>query len=409
MKTLIIILSFLCIVLFSTSAFAQFDIGDKIKKKVGRKVDKEVDKTIDKGIDETEKVIKGEGENEDGEDDPDKNKVKNEAPDEEKPVGYNDNNTPSLDDKPSPQLKVWSKYDFVSGDEIIFEDNLSNEKNGEFPSKWDLLKGNAENAIFGDDNVIAFQKNKTKITPLMSNEEYLPEVFTIEFDIYFYGKYNEAYSVYLKNLKKMNIRPNRVTMGNFDGVPDQNTSGTGWHHIAMSFNIRALKVYFDQTRVLNVPNIKERPTSFSISALSHGVRKGDPAIIKNIRIAEGGVDLYDKLMTDGKIVTTGIRFDVNKATIKPESMGVINEIAKLMQDHSDIRFSIEGHTDGDGDDASNQKLSEARANSVKNALVDFDIDASRFETKGYGESKPVSDNSTPEGKANNRRVEFIKI
>ena len=66
MKTLIIILSFLCIVLFSTSAFAQFDIGDKIKKKVGRKVDKEVDKTIDKGIDETEKVIKGEGENEDG-------------------------------------------------------------------------------------------------------------------------------------------------------------------------------------------------------------------------------------------------------------------------------------------------------------------------------------------------------
>jgi len=66
---------------------------------------------------------------------------------------------------------------------------------------------------------------------------------------------------------------------------------------------------------------------------------------------------------------------VNKATIKPESMGVINEIAKLMQDHSDIRFSIEGHTDGDGDDASNQKLSEARANSVKNALVDLDIDA----------------------------------
>ena len=156
-------------------------------------------------------------------------------------------------------------------------------------------------------------------------------------------------------------------------------------------------------------NIKKRPTSVVLSALSHGSPKGDPAIIKNIRIAKGGVDLYDKLLTDGKIVTTGIRFDVNKATIKPESMGVINEIAKLMKDHSDLKFSVEGHTDSDGDDASNQNLSEARASSVKNALVDLGIDASRLETKGFGESKPVSDNTTPEGKANNRRVEFVKI
>ena len=413
MKTLTIILSLLCIVLFSAGAFAQFDldIGKKIEKKVNKEINKAADDAIDEGVDAVKKGVEGEPEEKDkgDKDQEDKEDPVNNPDVNNKPVSYDDNKSPSLDDKPSPALKVWSKYDFVSGDEIIFEDDLANEQNGEFPSKWDLLKGNAENAIFGDDNVIAFQKNKTKITPLMSNEEYLPEVFTIEFDIYFYGKYNEAYSVYLKNLKKINIRPNRVTMGNFDGDPDQNTSGTGWHHIAMSFNIRALKVYFDQTRVLNVPNIKERPTSFSISALSHGVRKGDPAIIKNIRIAKGGVDLYDKLLTDGKIVTTGIRFDVNKATLKPESMGVINKIAKLMKDHSDIRFSIEGHTDGDGDDASNQTLSESRANSVKSALVDLDIDASRLETKGYGESNPVSDNLTPEGKASNRRVEFVKI
>jgi len=307
------------------------------------------------------------------------------------------------------ELKVWSKYDFVAGEKIIFEDDLAFEQNGEFPSKWDLLYGNAENAKFGDDNVIAFALNQTKITPLMSMEEYLPEVFTIEFDIYFYGKYIEGYYVQLKNLKQMSIRTDRVAIGDFYGDPDQSTSGTGWHHIAISFNIRSLKVYFDQTRVLNVPNIKERPTSFSISALSQGVGNGEPAIIKNIRIAEGGVELYDKLMTDGKIVTTGIRFDVNKSTIKPESMGVLNSIAKLMEEHQDIRFSVEGHTDSDGDDASNQKLSEERATSVKNALVDLGIDATRFETKGFGESNPVDENSTPEGKANNRRVEFIKI
>ncbi|MFV1976407.1 MAG: OmpA family protein [Candidatus Scalindua sp.] len=407
MKTLTSAL--LCFLFFSMGSFAQIDLENKIKKKVERKVDNEIDKTIDKGIDETEKGIKGEGENEEGDVDPNKNKVKKETPDEEKPIGYDDNETQSQDEKPSPELKVWSKYDFVSGDEIIFEDNLSNEKIGEFPSKWDLKSGNAENAVLGNENVIAFQMNGTEIMPLMTEEEYLPEVFTIEFDIYFYNKYNEAYRLILKNQKRIDIRQNKVSMGSFVGEPGEGAREEGWHHIAVSFNIRALKVYFDQTRVLNVPNIKKRPTSVVLSALSHGSKKGDPAIIKNIRIAKGGVELYDKLMTDGKIVTTGIRFDVNKATIKPESMGVINEIAKLMKDHSDIKFSVEGHTDSDGDIASNQKLSEARANSVKDALVDLGIDASRLETKGFGESNPVSDNSTPEGKASNRRVEFVKI
>ena len=131
--------------------------------------------------------------------------------------------------------------------------------------------------------------------------------------------------------------------------------------------------------------------------------------IKAIRVNEGGKKLYDRVMADGKFVTHGILFDVNKSTIKAESMGTINEIVKLMNEHSDLRFRIEGHTDSDGDDAYNQKLSEDRAASVKSLLVDSGIDASRFETKGFGESKPVDNNTTPEGKANNRRVEFIKL
>src|SRR3989304_4379324 len=198
-------------------------------------------------------------------------------------------------------------------------------------------------------------------------------------------------------------------MGNFEGEPDVSSKGTGWHHIALSFNQRALKVYFDQTRVLNIPNLEKKPTEMSISALSHGSAKGDPAMIRNIRIAEGGVELYDRLLTDGKIVTRGIHFDVGKATIKLESMGVINEIGRVMKQHPDIKFSVEGHTESDGDEAFNLKLSEARALAVKDALVELGIDASQLETKGWGESKPLDNNSTPEGKANSRRVEFVKI
>ena len=114
-------------------------------------------------------------------------------------------------------------------------------------------------------------------------------------------------------------------------------------------------------------------------------------------------------MTDGKFVTRGILFDVNKASLKPESMGVINQVAKLMKKHPELNFSIEGHTDSDGDETMNQQLSEKRSESVKLALVDLGIEKSHFQIKGFGESKPVDSNSSPEGKANNRRVEFVKF
>ncbi len=306
------------------------------------------------------------------------------------------------------ELKVWSKYDFVAGEKVIFEDDLLAEQAGEFPSKWDLVSGNVEIALLGDEKVISMVENRSEISPLLDSENYLPDVFTIEFDIYLYQKYNEAFYITLKNLNKIDIRRNKTTMGRFSGSPGDDSKQVGWHHIALSFNKRALKVYFNQTRVLNVPNIETPPTSFSISALSHGASRGDPAILKNIRIAEGGVKLYDRLESDGKIVTRGILFDSGQATIKPESMGVINEIVKLLKEHPEINFSVEGHTDTDGEEAFNQTLSEQRAAAVKALLVDLGIEDSRLQTKGHGEIVPVDSNDTPEGKANNRRVEFVK-
>ncbi|MEK9137802.1 MAG: OmpA family protein, partial [Bacteroidota bacterium] len=264
-------------------------------------------------------------------------------------------------------------------------------------------------ALFGGENVVSFVQTNTEIRPLMKTANYLPELFTIEFDVYFYNKYNEAYTLRLKSVKSIDIRTHRVSMGNYSGSPEVPPKEPGWHHIALSFNKRALKVYFDQDRLLNIPNLKEKPTEFSVSALSHGAKAGDPALLRNIRIAEGGVKLYDRFLTEGKIVTRGILFESGKAVIKPESMGVINEIVALMKDHPEVNFRIEGHTDSDGDDAFNQKLSDERAGAVKTEFVKLGIDALRLQTKGWGESKPVDGNATPEGKANNRRVEFVKM
>lgn len=119
--------------------------------------------------------------------------------------------------------------------------------------------------------------------------------------------------------------------------------------------------------------------------------------------------MLDKIATEGKFITHAIKFESGKADLKPESMGFINELAKWLRVNPDIKLEIGGHTDSDGSDADNLALSEQRASRVKQQLKLLGIDESRFTVKGYGELKPISDNNTSEGKANNRRVEFTKL
>lgn len=335
----------------------------------------------------------------------------------------------TVTDAASGSTRTWSKYNFVPGEEIIFEDDLSREENGEFPSRWDLVTGNAENAVMDGTNVIVIG-DRSIITPLLESENYLPEVFTVEFDAFFNDTYShwQEYIVRFfpgedshhevgENLIVYPLRVNKngasiqsfveKKMKNFEKQGIQDPDGyTGWKHIAISYNQRSLKVFIDEERVLNIPNIELFPLAISIEA--YDSQNGHIRAIKNIRIAEGGKKLYDRIVAEGKFVTRGILFDVNKATLKPESMGVINEIASLMKEHIELKFSIEGHTDSDGEDAHNLKLSEERAIAVKEALTALGIDGARMQARGMGETVPVSDNASPEGKANNRRVEFVK-
>jgi OmpA-OmpF porin, OOP family len=334
----------------------------------------------------------------------------------------------------------WSKFDFVPGDEIIFEDNLEGERNGEFPGKWDLVDGVIENANVDGHNVIMFRKGNINstggIVPLMKNskEDYLPDEFTIEFDAYF-DQPGRIYRLLLydgKNQKNLNraenpqsnnrndrvrIYQNAVDYGSSErsyypgfsaGSGEGRISSPGWRRISISFNKRALKVYLDDVRLLNIPNLDFNPLGITIGY--HNTSGKDHAgYIKNIRIAKGAVPLYDKLMTDGKIITTGIRFDVNKSTIKQESMGTINEIVKLMNENPNLNFSVEGHTDSDGSESLNQTLSEARAKTVMENLIKSGISTDRLKSIGHGQSKPIATNDTPEGKAQNRRVEFVQF
>ncbi len=118
-------------------------------------------------------------------------------------------------------------------------------------------------------------------------------------------------------------------------------------------------------------------------------------------------DMLTALNTTGSIALY-INFESGKSDIKPESQGIIDQIVQLLKDNPTLKISIEGHTDNVGTVASNQTLSEKRAQAVMNALIAKGIDKSRLSFKGFGSSKPISDNGTDDGKAKNRRVEIVK-
>ncbi|MDR1222245.1 MAG: OmpA family protein [Tannerella sp.] len=313
---------------------------------------------------------------------------------------------------------AYAKSDFVPGDEIMFEDDQASEQMGEFPSMWDLLQGNAEIAGIDGQNVIYMDKS-TVIAPLMKNpKQYLSESYTVEFDFYVRKDIGGWWKIELMDKdggRKSNIElwsapdANRTVEGSWTTTTGENRnsdskadlSAEGWHHCAISFNKRALKVYFDGLRTMNVPNVAQAEwCRFSCTGKHY---------LRNVRIAKGAVPLYDRMMTDGKIVTYGITFDVGKSTIKPESMGEINRIAKLMTDNPDLKFSVEGHTDSTGSEAANRKLSDERSAAVVTKLIETGISKDRLQPAGKGQTSPVADNATDEGRAKNRRVEFVKI
>ncbi|MDE3743874.1 OmpA family protein [Maribacter polysaccharolyticus] len=377
---------------------AHAQILKKLKKKVEQKVEKEIDKTTDK---EEEKDLK---------------QVDSIQGIKKEPAQVV-NNEVQQPTKAAELTLNWSKYDFVPGTKVIYDDNLVGEENGEFPARWDLIRGNVEIAEFGGENVIMFRDGAPTIVPYMKNasEDYLPDVFTIEFDLYC-GKDN--FVIYLfdrKNQKSgsptgytyFNIKFDRMEMGrSASRLPQENLEQRRWIHVAIAYTNGKLKGYIDQTRLINIPRIDFDPKGVSLH--SYHCSNDNLYYVKNFRIAEGGVKYYDRVMQDGKIIANGIRFDTGKATLKPESMGIINEIVQMMQEHPELKFSVEGHTDSDGSDADNLALSEKRAHTVKSTMVQLGISADRLTTAGLGESAPIDTNGTPEGKANNRRVEFVK-
>ena len=341
---------------------------------------------------------------------------------------------------------AYAKSDFVPGDEIFFEDTFENEQLGEFPLRWDLLDGYVETASVDDRKVLAFTDNGIgQVMPLMKDKwNWLPEIFTLEFDLYM-APISEDGDTSMEMEVLFGVRgasdyynaPSNVIISyREDGYasmewsllkPDSENQASGskelglnpdvggyndnnnplkageWNHFAFSFNKRAFKGYINGVRIINVPAMLA-PGYFFFGSNSLYKYSG----ISNVRIAKGAVPLYDRLISDGKITSYGITFATGKADLNPESMTEIARIAKLMAEHPELNFEVQGHCDKTGSDAVNDPLSQKRAEAVVAALVSQGVAAERLSAVGKGSHEPVADNGTDEGRAKNRRVDFVK-
>ena len=373
-------------------------VMDRMKQKAREKMNQQVDRQVDQQTDAPEPADKP------------TNASQTTAKDSQDTAAAPAGNTEQA-------IRSYQNYDFVPGETTLFYDDFASTQDGEFPSQWELTAGQAVvNRVHGYPALLLTDGNYAVVEPRMTKKNYLPEQFTVEFDTYSVpGSYpvriemaqgEESAAVSISG-GDISFSSNAVSLS---AALPSSLSGeafnNAWRHVAIVYRKPQLKVYVEQYRVLSVPDTKFAPEQLKVNGAAE---QDKPLILKNFRLASGGgMNMIGQTFTEAKIVTHGINFDVDKATLRPESMGVLNQIKSLMTSNPAVKFEIDGHTDNSGTPAHNMTLSQQRAEAVKAQLLSMGVEGSRLTAKGYGDTKPLGPNTTPADKANNRRVEFVR-
>lgn len=415
----------LALALMPALANAQLNgLVNKVKSKVNQRVNTKTDKAIDDALDEIEGKSK-------------------------KQTSTTNNTT--AESKQQPAVASYTRYDFIAGEKILYAEDFAAEAIGELPLGWNT-NGSAEVVNIPNQNGKWLRLHKSFIY-LSNNTKEFGDNYTIEFDMLLQLKNNgwgfpelavgvlasgtlpttdnSLLKEYDQNASVMAIirpgaaSPSRIEIESklsnkayFNSNTKEYSELEKYYgvpvHVAIQVQKERFRMWINEVKAFDVPKAvpldqKMNQLFFKISHTNYA--ENDYGLfVSNLKIATGVPDTRHKLLEEGKFSTTGILFDVNAAVIKPESYGMIKEIATVLKENPTVKIRIVGHTSSDGDDAANLELSKKRAAAVKELLIkEYGMDAAVIETDGKGETQPVADNKTKEGKAANRRVEFIKL
>jgi len=403
-------------------------LADKLTQKIKEKAKARAERKVDKVIDHTLDTMEG----------------KRQKPGK-KEVSQNQAEMSSDTAK-----RMYIKYDFIPGEDVIYSHDFSADNMGEMPAGWNS-NGNAAVVTIKDlkGNWVQLYQNAVYLT---DNKASFTENFTVEFDLVLHrsnpkapfpemtwgilssGHLDPDDNSLLKDYTatfatEMSLQPSdeiRSTMqlqayknrGSYFKTDIQKPGELLLQfnkvvHIAMQVQKERMRIWWNGQKIYDLPKAIARDINlnqlyFTVKRYGGSEQEVGYAI-SNIKIAKGLPDTRHKLLNEGRFSTTGILFNVNSYTVLPESNGVISEIASILTKNPELKIKIIGHTDSDGSETANLELSKQRAAAVKQVLTDqFRVDASRMESDGAGERQPVGDNGTKEGKANNRRVEFVR-
>ncbi|NML21497.1 OmpA family protein [Pseudoflavitalea sp. G-6-1-2] len=433
----------LLVILLVTAAtiHAQSPIPKRAEQRAKDKANSKVDESVDKGIDSAfSKTTRAIG-NLFKKKDKTKKRTDEEARSDES-VSTSDRRGNIGNAGAGSARKVNSAGDFEPGGTVLFEDHFSKDRTGDFPANWNTNGSGKIVTIDGVEGKWLDVVHNCIITPVLNKP--LPENCTIEFDLFLRSEgerstpfiqfgltevrdilredlfYKDRFFVNLHRYteedgKTLEYGLKNDVIGNKSSFP-LTAYVNKVLHVALAVNKSRVRLYLDDNKIIDLPQALTSNMRNNFFLNNNAVIPASETgmYVGNIRIASGETDarslLIKQLMEEGKAVTNDILFDVNSDRIKKESFSIINQFGDALQKNPSLKIKITGHTDNDGNDADNLTLSQKRAAAVKMYITEnYAVAGSRIQTDGKGESQPIATNSTTDGKARNRRVEFVKL
>jgi outer membrane protein OmpA-like peptidoglycan-associated protein len=311
----------------------------------------------------------------------------------------------------------------VPGEKTLFFDDFTDMAGDDAPPHWRVRGGSMLLKAAGNIRQLTTPGAAERVF-LRPNLKNLPANFTMEYDIKFENPTDNRILWYFRakgaeeSTEAMYFRSDSSgeqlhTMIDVKGERVAESYAAVDYTQPMRFRVWVqngrLRVYLNGNRITDVNQLELPPIELVDMEFEQYGDENKASGIRMCRIAESTPDFSQIISSTGRYVTHGILFAVDSDRIQPESGAVIKMIAAGLQRNPNLKLMIEGHTDSTGAADRNLDLSKRRAEAVKAVLVSqFSVDAARLTTSGLGAGKPIDSNDTPQGRAQNRRVELVK-